>query len=186
MSFARSTLMWGSGGSCNSGDKTEWDGKRMPFYFPPWKAVSYVHFTSLKYLTVDWMMWNKVNAFDFSVVGLFRISHRYPEIFSQPRQSPSWSVQDSSEVFSFCDEDLSNPVFTGEQFHWWFNGNETCSLVLILWGFGAYTTDLAWVIQRYIQVVLYFKCLSCIDFDFCVLEKFNCFVALKIFWLHHQ
>lgn len=30
MSFAKSTVMWGSGGSCNSGDKT---GKRMLFFF---------------------------------------------------------------------------------------------------------------------------------------------------------
>lgn len=59
-------------------------------------------------------MWNKENTFDFSLVGLLRISHRYPEIFSQPSQSPSCSVQDSSEVSSFCDEDLSNAQFSQE------------------------------------------------------------------------
>lgn len=61
MSFARSTVIWGSGDSFNSGDRTEWDGKRMSF-FSPWKSVFYVHFTSLKYFTVGWMMWNKVNT----------------------------------------------------------------------------------------------------------------------------
>lgn len=80
MSFAKSTMMWGSGGSCNSGDKT---GKRMLFFFSPWKAVFYVPFSSLKHLTVGWMMWIKASTFNSSLVGLLRISHRYPQMFSQ-------------------------------------------------------------------------------------------------------
>lgn len=77
--------------------------------------------------------------------------------------------------------------FQGEQlFDCCFNGNYTCSLVLILWVFGACTTVLAWVIKWYIPVFLYFKYLSCIVFDLSVLEKLTCFVALKIFWIHHQ